>query len=310
MKATARLHELGQSLWLDNITRTMLGDGTLAGLHRRALGHRPDLEPDDLRQGDLRRRRLRRADRRAQRRAEAGEGTGANADERLLRAGARRPARRRRPLRRRSTSAPTASTASSRSRSRRCSPTTPRRRSSRPRSCTPRPSATTSSSRSPAPRPACKAIEESIFAGIPINVTLLFDDRAVPGRRRGLHARDRAPDRGRARPQRRLGRLDLHQPLGRRRRRRGAGRAAQPARHRGRRPRLPRLPRAARLRPLAAADERGRPPAAAALGQHRDQGPRRLRHPLHRGLRLALHGQHDARADAARPSPTTARSAT
>ena len=34
-------------------------------LHRRALGHRPDLEPDDLRQGDRRRRRLRRADRRA-----------------------------------------------------------------------------------------------------------------------------------------------------------------------------------------------------------------------------------------------------
>ncbi|HSR94936.1 MAG TPA: transaldolase [Solirubrobacterales bacterium] len=31
MKATAELHELGQSLWLDNITRTMLRDGTLAG---------------------------------------------------------------------------------------------------------------------------------------------------------------------------------------------------------------------------------------------------------------------------------------
>lgn len=31
MKATAKLHDLGQSLWLDNITRTMLGDGTLAG---------------------------------------------------------------------------------------------------------------------------------------------------------------------------------------------------------------------------------------------------------------------------------------
>ena len=31
MKATARLHELGQSLWVDNITRTMLDDGTLAG---------------------------------------------------------------------------------------------------------------------------------------------------------------------------------------------------------------------------------------------------------------------------------------
>jgi len=31
MKPTAKLNELGQSLWLDNITRTMLGDGTLAG---------------------------------------------------------------------------------------------------------------------------------------------------------------------------------------------------------------------------------------------------------------------------------------
>jgi transaldolase len=31
VKATARLHELGQSLWLDNITRTMLADGTLRG---------------------------------------------------------------------------------------------------------------------------------------------------------------------------------------------------------------------------------------------------------------------------------------
>ncbi len=31
MKPTAKLHELGQSLWLDNITRTMLEDGTLSG---------------------------------------------------------------------------------------------------------------------------------------------------------------------------------------------------------------------------------------------------------------------------------------
>jgi transaldolase len=31
VKATARLHEVGQSLWLDNITRTILGDGTLQG---------------------------------------------------------------------------------------------------------------------------------------------------------------------------------------------------------------------------------------------------------------------------------------
>lgn len=31
MKPTQQLHDLGQSLWLDNITRTMLGDGTLSG---------------------------------------------------------------------------------------------------------------------------------------------------------------------------------------------------------------------------------------------------------------------------------------
>jgi transaldolase len=31
MKPTQQLHDLGQSLWLDNITRAMLRDGTLAG---------------------------------------------------------------------------------------------------------------------------------------------------------------------------------------------------------------------------------------------------------------------------------------
>jgi transaldolase len=31
MKPTAKLHDIGQSLWLDNITRTMLADGTLKG---------------------------------------------------------------------------------------------------------------------------------------------------------------------------------------------------------------------------------------------------------------------------------------
>src|SRR5262245_9263909 len=31
MTPTRELHDLGQSLWVDNITRTMLDDGTLAG---------------------------------------------------------------------------------------------------------------------------------------------------------------------------------------------------------------------------------------------------------------------------------------
>ena len=35
MNAATRLHDAGQSLWLDNITRSLLESGTLAALHRR-----------------------------------------------------------------------------------------------------------------------------------------------------------------------------------------------------------------------------------------------------------------------------------
>ncbi len=52
MKATEQLHELGQSLWLDNITRTMLERRDARPLHRRAVRHGADVEPHDLRQGD------------------------------------------------------------------------------------------------------------------------------------------------------------------------------------------------------------------------------------------------------------------
>ena len=40
MKPTARLHELGQSLWLDNLTREMLDSGQLGRCieQGRALG--------------------------------------------------------------------------------------------------------------------------------------------------------------------------------------------------------------------------------------------------------------------------------
>ena len=64
MKATTRLHELARASGSTTSPARCSPTGTLQRLHRRALGHGPDLEPDDLRQGDLRRRRLRRADRR------------------------------------------------------------------------------------------------------------------------------------------------------------------------------------------------------------------------------------------------------
>ena len=59
MTATQDLHKLGQSLWLDNITRGILDNGTLQTLHRRAVGDRPDLEPDHFRRSDRRLRPVR-----------------------------------------------------------------------------------------------------------------------------------------------------------------------------------------------------------------------------------------------------------
>ena len=69
------------------------------------------------------------------------------------------------------------------------------------------------------------SIEESIYAGIPINVTLLFDDEqylaAADAYMKGIERRIAEGKR----PGRRLGRLDLHEPLGRRRRRRRSRRS-------------------------------------------------------------------------------------
>ena len=78
------------------------------------------------------------------------------------------------------------------------------------------------------------AIEEAIFAGIPINVTLLFSREQYLAAAEALHARHRATHRRGARARRRFGRLGVHQPLGRRGQGQGARGAAQPARHRHR----------------------------------------------------------------------------
>ena len=52
MKATKALHNLGQSLWLDNITRDILDQRHAATLYRRAIGYGLDVESDDLRSCD------------------------------------------------------------------------------------------------------------------------------------------------------------------------------------------------------------------------------------------------------------------
>ena len=196
MKPTAQLHELGQSLWLDNITRDDARRRHAGRLHRRALGHRADLEPDDLRQGDRRRRCLRRADRarrcrrRARTRSSSSSWRSTTCARRPTSSPGPRAHRRGRRLR-------------ARSRSRRCSPTTPRRRSSRPRGCTPRPSATTSSSRSRAPRPACPRSRSRSSPASRSTSPCSSRREQYLARRRRLPARDRTADRGRARPRRR-----------------------------------------------------------------------------------------------------------
>ena len=118
--------------------------------------------------------------------------------------------------------------------------------------------------------------------------------RAVSGGGRGVPARHRAAHRRRAQPGGRLGGLGICQPLGRRGGGQGARLAARPARHRHRQAHLQGVPRAARLSALAARFQRRRASAAAAVGQHRNQGSQGVRRALRQGPRRAVHGEHHA----------------
>jgi transaldolase len=81
VKATARLHEVGQSLWLDNITRTILGDGTLRGyvdeLSVTGLTSNPTIFDKAISSGDAYDEQIGELDSSAG----LGEGPGADADE-------------------------------------------------------------------------------------------------------------------------------------------------------------------------------------------------------------------------------------
>ena len=110
------------------------------------------------------------------------------------------------------------------------------------------------------------AIEEAIFAGVPVNVTLLFSAEhyiaAADAYMRGV---ERRIDAG-LNPGRRLGRVRLHVPLGRRSHRPGSRWAEGHARARRRAQDLPGVSRAHGLRPLAAPEELRSPHAAPPLG--------------------------------------------
>ena len=215
MKATQKLHDLGQSLWLDNITRDLLTSGTLKRyideLSVTGLTSNPTIFDQAIKNSTA-------YDAAIRRKLQGGQvGRGA-----VLRAGAGRhhpgrgsvPADLRSDLRcRRLGLAGGLAAAGVRHQDH------DRRRQG---AASPGPNARTCSSRSPGTKEGLPAIEEAIFAGVPINVTLLFSREhyvaAAEAYLRGIERRIAAGLQAR----RRLGRLAVHQPLGRRRRGQGA----------------------------------------------------------------------------------------
>ncbi len=134
----------------------------------------------------------------------------------------------------------------------------------------------TCSSRFPARQEGLPAIEESIFAGVPINVTLLFSREQYLAAAEAYHARHRAPHRRRAQSRCRLGRLACSSAAGTRpwparcprRCATSSGIAIGERTYKAYRDLLgsPRWQRAYNA---------GARAAAAAVGQHRHQGSRR-----------------------------------
>ena len=195
---------------------------------------------------------------------------------------------------------PTASTASCRSRCRRCSPTTPRAPSPQAKELHARAERPNLFIKIPGTREGLPAIEEAIFAGVPVNVTLLFSREhyvaAADAYMRGIERRIAAglnPD-VRSVASVFISRWDravagkvpaeLHAQL---------GIAIAKRTYHAYRDLLD-SDRAQRLL------NNGRAPAAAPLGEHRHQGPAGLRHPLRQRARLAAHREHHARGDAHR----------
>ena len=148
MQMTRQLHDLGQSLWLDNITRDLLTTGTLRRYIAEYVGDRDSrrIRRSSIRPSRPAPRTMRRSARSSRRASPA---------KRSSSSWRRRTSGRRPTCSFRSSSARTASTAGYRSRSRRSSRTTRRPRSPRRASSMRRPGGATSSSRSRERRKDC-----------------------------------------------------------------------------------------------------------------------------------------------------------
>ena len=112
----------------------------------------------------------------------------------------------------------------------------------------------------PGTKEGLPAIEEAIFAGVPVNVTLLFSREQYVAAAEAYREGHRAADCRRAETRRQLCGFDVHQSLGRRGHGEGARGAAKPARHRHRKTHLQGVSHPDRLPALAADSQRRRPP--------------------------------------------------
>ena len=217
MKPTRQLQDLGQSLWLDNITRELLDNGTLRGYIEEfsvtGLTSNPTIFDEAIGGGQptttaSARRRRREVRRSAVHRA----GAGGPAPRRRLFRPVFDASRRRRRL---GVDGGVAA-AGRRHRRQHRGGRAQIHRAGRPAE--------------PVRQDSRHARRDSGDRGVDLRGRADQRDpavlaRAVSRRRRGLSARHRAPHRRRARPAGRLGRLAVRQPLGQRGRGQGAGRA-------------------------------------------------------------------------------------
>ena len=164
MSRLEQLSKLGQSVWIDFLSRDLLDSGALARAVRDdavvGVTSNPTIFAKALARGDHYDAQL----------ASHGGGDAKRAFLALAMRDVANACDLLRPVWERTEGA----TATSRSRSTRTSPTTPKPRSTRRRSCTQRSPSRTCSSRSRQPTPACAAIEEMTARGRSINVTLIF----------------------------------------------------------------------------------------------------------------------------------------
>ena len=120
----------------------------------------------------------------------------------------------------------------------------------------------------PGTKEGLPAVEEAIFAGIPVKVTLLFSREhylaAAGAFLRGIERRIAAG----LKPNIGSSRLNFCQSLGRRGQGQSAGCAVQSTRHRHRPTHLHSLPRPVELTALAAREQCRRPAATPPLGRH------------------------------------------